>query len=171
MAVDDRIRRVGHGQCQVGRGNDVYSEFKLVVESDNTPAGPGRAQIKKRIQEFEMPLKNERGLSTAKVEYKARARLGQYLRPPKNPAYLDLAIQWMERIAQEDLPRLRARDYHDLVKAYEIQSILTVGEMMARASLYRDESRWGYQHWRVDLPARKKEFRPGPAAISSARPG
>ena len=40
------------------------------------------------------------------------------------------------------------------MKAYEIQSILTVGEMMARASLFRQESRWGYQHWRADLPAK-----------------
>ncbi len=118
------------------------------------PEGPRQAEIKKRTLEFEAPLHRERGLSTAKVEYKARARLGQYLRPPKNPAYLELAVQWMERIRGEDLPRLRASDYHDLLKTYEIQSILMVGEMMARASLYREESRWGYQHWRVDLPAK-----------------
>ena len=47
---------------------------------------------------------------------------------------------------------------HDLLKVHEIKSILTVGEMMARSSLFRDESRWGYQHWRADLPAKKPKW-------------
>ena len=29
---------------------------------------------------------------------------------------------------------------------------------MARASLYRTESRWGYQHWRVDIPENRPEW-------------
>jgi len=58
----------------------------------------------------------------------------------------------MNRIRYEDLPEIKAVDYHDLMKVYEIQSILLVGEMMARASMFRDESRWGYHHWRVDSP-------------------
>lgn len=142
-----------------------------VAGGNPAPAGPGRAEIKKRAQEFEEPLHRAQGLSTAKVEYKARARLGLYLRPPKNPAYLELAVQWMERIRREDLPRLRARDYHDLIKAYEIQSILTVGEMMGRASLFRAESRWGYQHWRVDFPAKNPEWDHNWVVITQAPDG
>jgi hypothetical protein len=64
----------------------------------------------------------------------------------------------MERIRQEDLPEIKAEDLHDLLKAHEIRSILMVGEMMARASIFRDESRWGYQHWRVDIPEKKTEW-------------
>jgi hypothetical protein len=29
---------------------------------------------------------------------------------------------------------------------------------MARASLFREESRWGYQHWRLDIPNKKQEW-------------
>jgi hypothetical protein len=64
----------------------------------------------------------------------------------------------MERIRREDLPEIKAEDYHDLLKAHEIRSILRVGEMMARASLFREESRWGYQHWRVDFPEKQPEW-------------
>jgi len=61
----------------------------------------------------------------------------------------------MQRIRNEGLPEIKAQDYHDLLKAHEISCILTVGEMMARASLFSDESRWGYQHWRVRYPEKE----------------
>jgi succinate dehydrogenase/fumarate reductase flavoprotein subunit len=138
----------------------VIGEEAAVQLTEGYAVSPatGKAEIKKRIVEFEAPLRCGRGLPPGKVEYKARTRLGQYLRPPKNPAYLELAVWWMERIRREDLPRIKARDYHELIKSYEIESILTVGEMMAKASLYRDESRWGYQHWRVDMPAKDPKW-------------
>jgi succinate dehydrogenase/fumarate reductase flavoprotein subunit len=105
---------------------------------------------------FEQPLKRERGLPTHQVEYKARRRLQHYLVPPKNPDYMNIAVWWMERIRNEDLPEIKAVDYHDLLKTYEIRSILLVGEMMARASLFREESRWGLQHWRGTFPRERR---------------
>jgi hypothetical protein len=68
------------------------------------------------------------------------------------------AVWWMERIRNEDVPEIKAVDFHDLLKVFEIECILNVGEMMARASLFRDESRWGYQHWRTDIPAKKPQW-------------
>jgi succinate dehydrogenase/fumarate reductase flavoprotein subunit len=114
--------------------------------------------IREQAEGFEKPLKRDRGLPTHLVEYKARRRLQHYLLPPKNPDYLNTAVWWMERIRNEDVPEIKAVDYHDLIKAHEITSILLVGEMMAKASLFRDESRWGYQHWRVDIPQKKPEW-------------
>lgn len=110
--------------------------------------------IRRQIEDFEAPLHRAKGLPTNMVEYKARARIQYYIKPPKNPAYLEKADWWMKRIREEDLPRIRAMDYHDLMKVHEIRSILLVGEMMAKASLFRTESRWGYQHWRLDMPAK-----------------
>ncbi|MCF8033454.1 MAG: FAD-binding protein [Desulfarculaceae bacterium] len=117
-----------------------------------------KAWLRKEAEEFEAPLRREGGLPTTLVEYKARTRVQYYLKPPKNPVFMEKAAWWMERIRQEDLPQIQAVDMHDLLKAHEIKSILRVGEMMARSSLFRDESRWGYQHWRTDLPAKKPEW-------------
>ncbi len=114
--------------------------------------------IREQIREFEAPLRRKRGLPPHLVEFKARTRLQYYLKPPKNPDYHEIALWWMERIRQEDLPEIKAEDPHDLLKAHEIRSILAVGEMMARSSLFRTESRWGYQHWRVDVPEKKPEW-------------
>lgn len=113
-----------------------------------------KSWIRKEADLFEAPLHRAKGLPTNMVEYKARARIQYYIKPPKNPAYLEKADWWMKRIREEDLPEIKAVDYHDLMKVHEIRSILLVGEMMAKASLFRTESRWGYQHWRLDMPAK-----------------
>ena len=123
--------------------------------SELVSAGNPVARLRETMEEFEAPLHRKRGLPTSMVEYKARTRVQYYLKPPKNPAFMEKAVWWMERIRREDLPEIKAVDYHDLLKVYEIGCILRVGEMMARASLFRDESRWGYQHWRADMPAKK----------------
>jgi succinate dehydrogenase/fumarate reductase flavoprotein subunit len=123
------------------------------------PARRGlRAWMRREILAFEAPLNRERGLPTHLVEFKARTRIQSYLKPPKNPEFMATAVWWMERIRNEDIPQIHARDCHDLLKAWEIGCILTVGEMMARASLFRDESRWGYQHWRADIPFKRPEW-------------
>jgi succinate dehydrogenase/fumarate reductase flavoprotein subunit len=119
--------------------------------------GP-RSLVRREIDLFESPLRRDRGLPTNLVETKARSRILYYLKPPKNSDYLTHAIWWMDRIEHEDLPRIRAVDFHDLLKVHEIRSILLVGRMMAQASLFREESRWGYFHWRVDIPRKKPEW-------------
>jgi succinate dehydrogenase/fumarate reductase flavoprotein subunit len=143
---------IGMGSI-IGEQAAIYAQNNSAQTLDNI-----KSWIRREMDIFEQPLKRERGLPTHLVEYKARRRLQRYLLPPKNPDYMNIAIWWMQRIRYEDLPEIKAVDYHDLVKVHEINSILTVGEMMARASLFRDESRWGYQHWRADIPRKKPEW-------------
>ena len=130
---------------------------RYAAEADWARGNP-RSRAREEIRDFEAPLRRKQGLPAHLVEFKARTRLQYYLKPPKNPEYHRIAVWWMERIRREDLPEIKAEDYHDLLKAYEIRSILLVGEMMARASLFREESRWGYQHWRVDFPEKQREW-------------
>ena len=142
-----------------GMGAVIGEEAAGFAGNNTRPEVSGlRPWLHSAIEAFEIPLNKDRGLPTNMVELKARNRIQYYLKPPKNPAYMELAVWWMERIRREDVPRIKAVDYHDLLKVHEIKSILTVGEMMARASLFRDESRWGYHHWRVDIPYKKQEW-------------
>lgn len=139
-------------------GGVIGEEAARYAAGSNWESGNPRAWAREQIHEFEAPLKRKKGLPPHWVEFKARTRLQYYLKPPKNPDYHEIAIGWMERIRQEDLPEIKAEDYHGLLKTHEIRSILMVGEMMARASLFRDESRWGYPHWRVDIPEKRTEW-------------
>ena len=141
-----------------------------------TPRSSIKQWLRREIENFEAPLRRNKGLPTHQVEFKARTRVQQYLKPPKNPQYMGIAIWWMERIRNEDLPQIKAVDFHDLLKVFEIGCILNVGEMMARSSLFRDESRWGYQHWRTDIPYKKPEWegqwvivRKGPQGMELAK--
>ena len=59
-----------------------------------------------------------------------------------------------ERLAEvrDDLGSLIARDPHELMRSLELQSILDCADMAAAASLYREESRWGFYHMRTEYP-------------------
>lgn len=133
----------------VGEQAAMFAENHSQLEMEGL-----KSWLRKNIDEFEAPLHRKSGLPTSMVEYKARTRIQYYIKPPKNPAYLEKASWWMNRILREDVPQIKAVDYHDLMKVQEIKNILLVGDMLAKASLARTESRWGYQHWRVDMPAK-----------------
>ena len=133
----------------IGEQAAMFAESHEQLQMENL-----RGWLHKQMVEFEAPLHREKGLPTNMVEFKARTRIQYYIKPPKNPAYLEKASWWMERMMREDIPQIKAVDFHDLMKVQEIKNILLVGNMLAKASLFRTESRWGYQHWRVDMPAK-----------------
>ena len=152
-------------------GGLIGEEAARFAADADWPAGDQRALAREEIRDFTAPLKRKQGLPPHLVEFKARTRLQYYLKPPKNPDYHQIAVWWMERIRQEDLPEIKAEDLHDLLRAHEIKSILLVGEMMARASLFREESRWGYQHWRADIPEKKPDWEGAWVAVRKGEAG
>ena len=57
---------------------------------------------------------------------------------------LDLLEQWQDEV--------RAQTYHDLCRAQEVFNMLTVARCMITAARYRQESRFGQCHNRLDYP-------------------
>jgi len=56
------------------------------------------------------------------------------------------------------LPRLvHVTDPHWASKILEIESIIETSALSAHASLAREESRWGFWHYRTDYPERDDE--------------
>ncbi len=47
---------------------------------------------------------------------------------------------------------VKARDLHELMRANESYSLLRVSELMVAAAIYRQESRFGPYHYRIDYP-------------------
>jgi succinate dehydrogenase/fumarate reductase flavoprotein subunit len=94
------------------------------------------------------------GLEPAMFEYKLRRIVNDYIVSPKNEAKLKIALKWVNRLREEDVCQIKARDAHELGRALEAQSILDCVEMTARASLKRKESRWNLSHFRTDFPER-----------------
>src|SRR5690606_9336102 len=110
-----------------------------------------REQIARERDRVLLPLKRNDGIPPGQMEYKLRRMVNDYLTPPKVTRKMEIGLQRFAEI-REDLPLLVARDPHELMRALEVHAILDCAEMAARASLFREESRWGLYHFRVDYP-------------------
>ena len=131
---------------------------KAVEYASEHPAVATDVDARAEAEKILAPLRREHGLRVEDVEYKIRARISQYLTPPKSDPLMKKLLWWVDRIRREDLPRIKVEDYHDLIKVTEVSSIIDCAEMAARASLYRTESRWGLCHYRLSYPKRDKAW-------------
>ena len=106
---------------------------------------------------LEIIEKNKNGsISVQEFEYKVRRVISDYTVPPKNKTKLNRFLWRLPRF-REDLKNIKITDYHELSKFEEIQFILDSAELSVQASLAREESRWGWFHYRTDFPERDDE--------------
>ncbi len=70
----------------------------------------------------------------------------------KSESKLKSALQKMEGLTQDVLPRMGASDLHQLSKSKGVRSMALLGDLVLRASLMRTESRGS--HYREDFPER-----------------
>ena len=47
---------------------------------------------------------------------------------------------------------LKANNYHELCRAHELRNLLTIAQAMTEAAEFRQESRFGQSHYRLDFP-------------------
>lgn len=94
-------------------------------------------------------LGREHGPSGRELEAKIQKTMSDYVGVQRNRAGLNTGIQRLENL-KGYVGDLQSSSPNDLMVAMEAQNTLLVGEMVARASLMRIESRWTHQ--RVDYP-------------------
>ncbi|HYQ48908.1 MAG TPA: fumarate reductase/succinate dehydrogenase flavoprotein subunit [Pseudomonas sp.] len=111
------------------------------------------AQVERERERVFAPLRREHGLPPAQVEYKLRRMVNDYLQPPKVTKKMEIGLARFAQI-ERDLGQMKASNPHELMRAMEVAVIRDCAEMAARASLFREESRWGLYHHRVDFPER-----------------
>ena len=76
---------------------------------------------------------------------------------------LDLLEKWKDEV--------RARTYHDLCRTQEVYNMLTVARCMITAARYRQESRFGQCHSRLDYPQTDDERWLGQIAVDRGTTG
>lgn len=96
-------------------------------------------------------------ISPHEFEYKVRRLITNYLIPPKNETKLRLGLEWMEKFRRQLPQMVHVTDTHWASKILEIESIIETSALSAHASLAREESRWGFWHYRTDYPERDDE--------------
>lgn len=110
-------------------------------------------QVERERARVFAPLQREHGLPPAQVEYKLRRMVNDYLQPPKVTKKMEIGLARFAEI-ERDLEQMKANNPHELMRAMEVSVIRDCAEMAARSSLFREESRWGLYHHRVDFPER-----------------
>ena len=96
----------------------------------NEPRGVRPRDVEMERAGVRAPLNNEDGLPPNQVEYKIRRFVNDYLQPPKVTRKYEIAQRRFAEI-RADLPRLVARDAHELMRALEVHSILDCADMAA----------------------------------------
>jgi len=96
-----------------------------------------------RVESFLKPKKNS--ITPQEVKKKIHAITQENLFVMRNEKGLKKALQDIEDIRKKDLPRMQAVDVkrynNQWVEAIEVPNMLDVAEMIARSSLFREESR------------------------------
>ncbi len=135
----------------------VFGTVAAEDAADRMPAlafaAPDEREVAAELARLKAPLGREDGFDPEELEYKVRRIVKPHLTSPKSEARLEAALRAVEGF-RADLDKVRARDYHEVMKCVEVAAIIDTLEMAVRASLARRESRWGYGHYRIDYPAK-----------------
>lgn len=133
-------------------GEDAI-DFAAQVDFDDYDGGAIAAEQERVLA----PTRREDGIPPNQIEYKIRRLVNDYLQPPKVTKKYEICQARLAEVREDMQNAMIARDAHELMRATEVASILDCADMAAFASLFRQESRWGLYHWRVDHPQRDEE--------------
>ncbi|MDP2936805.1 MAG: FAD-binding protein [Dehalococcoidia bacterium] len=98
------------------------------------------------------PLGRVEGPAPKEVYCQVRDIVKEKIGVLKDGERLAQGAEALDRLRREVVPYLRAEDYHGLMRTHEVRNIVELGELVARASLERKESR--YFNYREDYPQR-----------------
>ena len=97
------------------------------------------------------PLARPNGISYRELEDVLRKIMAENV----GPARTEIGLQTAQRKLKElkpHLAELKANDYHELMRCLETKDLVTVGQLVTEAALYRKESRFVPYHYRLDHP-------------------
>lgn len=124
-------------------------------------------QVEEGYHEFAAPLRRkEEGITYTELENMLRKVMYENVGTMRTAMGLKFGLAKIRRL-KEYVRLLKAEDYHQLMRVHEAKSLLEVGEMMAEAALYREESRAKPYHYRLDFPERDDEHWCGQVNIKS----
>ncbi len=92
-----------------------------------------------------------KGMPWQQFEEATRQTVSDYVGVRRNERGLKLALETLHALARRE-PELQADDLHGLMRVHEAKNIRMNAEIMATASLARQETRTGSAHWRLDYP-------------------
>lgn len=109
------------------------------------------AQVKAIYERVYAPLDPKRSIGWREFELALQRLLTAGAGPSRHADKLQLARVKLDKL-QHDSEQVGAKNLHDLMRLQEVHNLLTIGRCTVRAALFREESRFGNCHSRVDFP-------------------
>ena len=107
--------------------------------------------MKELREKIYRPLSVGNGISWQEFERKRQAVMTGKVGFERNEAGLTSALEELESL-EEDFRRIRANNYHELMRTAAAGHLLQVSKIVAWGALERKESRFGHGHHRTDYP-------------------
>jgi succinate dehydrogenase/fumarate reductase flavoprotein subunit len=123
---------------------------RIRASSGSLPALDLKALAQIRAQS-EAHLQQDKGMPWKEHEETTRQTVSDYVGVRRNDRGLRLALDTLCALAKRE-PTMKADDLHGLMRVHEAKNIRMNAEMMATASLARQETRTGSSHFRMDYP-------------------
>ncbi|MCL5959253.1 MAG: FAD-dependent oxidoreductase [Chloroflexi bacterium] len=137
------------GGYSAGKGAQAYA-------AGNAADHLGESEILEEKERVLAPLSRAGGVHYREMEDVLRKIMAENVGPVRTEKGLTTAQQKLRGL-RPYVEQLKARDYHELMRCLEAKDLLTVGEMVTAAALYRQESRFIPYHYRLDYPATDNE--------------
>jgi succinate dehydrogenase/fumarate reductase flavoprotein subunit len=98
------------------------------------------------------PMAQKDGLNSLEVENLARKIVNNYVGIHRIEPRMKRALEHLQAIKEDLVPLVGAKDYHQLMRAIELQDIIEFAEIHTQSSIIRTETRQGPSHHRLDYP-------------------
>lgn len=106
---------------------------------------------REKIDRFMAPMHQSSGYPYRQIEDAIRKIMAEHVGPMRTEGGLKRGLEKLQQI-EPYVDAIKVDDLHELMRAHETRSILSVGKLMATTALFRTESRNKPYHHRLDFP-------------------
>jgi succinate dehydrogenase/fumarate reductase flavoprotein subunit len=131
------------GFCLTSGNRAARSAVEYVSSSDESrlPSKEIIDQGREHIDHLARFLTRQKGIEVDEVTYNMQSCFVNIKAISRHGEYIRRAIDELKRVQQEEFPKMKTIDYHDLTKALGVRSMLILAEGVLKSILYREETR------------------------------
>ena len=135
-------------------GHIVGDHIRTIIHDIQSPKlnAEQKEQVVREKERLSAPLIHKGGVNPLELEDYVRNINMNYINVRKVEPKLKRAITLLQTVRNDFVPLLSAANPHELMHVLEVQDIIELSELHARASLIRTESRMVPSHYRADYP-------------------
>ena len=141
------------GDHAVAATTGRYAARKAVVYTQTAREAPvNKKQVEREKERVYAPVRRTEGIGWRELRAGLARIMQDYCGEYKNEETLNMGLRWLDSIRESEVSRVCARNPHELMRAVECLTRLTVGEIIMQASLARKASSRFLGLNRLDYP-------------------